>query len=250
MKLKGQVALVTGGNRGIGLAIAQLFSIEGARVMITGRDAAAAKSALAHVPGAQFVACDVRRSADCERAVNKTLEAFGQLHILVNNAGIILRNRSVEGTTEEEWDAILETNVKGTYLMSRCALPHLRAAGGGVIVNMASYLGLVGARGLAAYSASKGAVINLTRAMALDHAAEHIRVNCICPGSVATDMLEAAWNEYGDVEQAEQVWKAKHPLMRVATADEIARVALFLASEDSSFVTGAAIPVDGGITAG
>ncbi len=250
MKLDDKVALITGGNRGIVLATARLFLKEGARVAITGRDREAGRRALAELDGAVFVPCDVRRDADCRRAVAETVAAFGRLDILFNNAGIILRNRSVEATTEDEWDATLETNVKSVFLMSRAALPHLRAAGGGVIVNTASYIGLVGAVGLAAYAASKGAVVNLTRAMALDHAAENIRVNCICPGSVDTDMLQAAWRAYGDIAAAARVWSAKHPLNRIATADEIAQVVLFLASDDSSFVTGAAVPVDGGITAG
>ncbi|OQY93743.1 MAG: hypothetical protein B6D41_07425 [Chloroflexi bacterium UTCFX4] len=161
-----------------------------------------------------------------------------------------MRNRNVETTTEAEWDATLDTNVKSVFLMSRAALPHLRAAGGGAIINTASYVGLVGFPGLAAYAASKGAVVNLTRAMALDHAPENIRVNCICPGSVETDMIHHAWELYGDVTQAARVWADKHPLKRIASPEEIARVVLFLASDAASFITGAALPVDGGITAG
>jgi NAD(P)-dependent dehydrogenase (short-subunit alcohol dehydrogenase family) len=250
MKLENQVALITGGNRGIGLATARLFMQEGARVAIAGRDAEMGRAALSTLPGAIFLAGDVQRAADCARLVQETVRAFGGLSILFNNAGIILRNRNVEATTEEEWDAQMDTNAKSVYLMSRAAIPHLRAAGGGVIVNSASYVGLVGFPGLAAYAASKGAVVNLTRAMALDHAQENIRVNCICPGSVETDMIHAAWQAYGDVDQAARVWAAKHPMNRIASPEEIARVVLFLASAESSFVTGAAVPVDGGITAG
>lgn len=250
MKLENKSALITGGNRGIGLATAQLFEREGARVAIVGRDAAAGHAALATLRDAIFIQADVARADDCQRAVTETLCAFGRLDILFNNAGIILRNRNVEATTEAEWDATLDINVKSIFLMSRAALPHLRAAGGGAIINTASYVGLVGFPGLAAYAASKGAVVNLTRAMALDHAAEKIRVNCICPGSVETDMIRHAWELYGDVTQAAQVWAAKHPLQRIAAPEEIARVVLFLASDDASFITGAALPVDGGITAG
>lgn len=250
MKLANQIALITGGNRGIGLATAQLFEQEGARVAIVGRDADAGRAALAQLNNAIFIQADVSRAEDCQRAVDETIRAFGQLNILFNNAGIILRNRNVEATTEDEWDATMNSNVKSIFLMSRATLPHLRAAGGGAIVNTASYVGLVGFPGLAAYAASKGAVVNLTRAMALDHAKENIRVNCICPGSVKTDMIDAAWRAYGDVEQAARVWADKHPLKRIASAEEVARVVLFLASSDSSFITGAAIPVDGGITAG
>lgn len=250
MKLTHQVALITGGNRGIGLATARLIAQEGARVALVARNQADGQAAASTIPGAIFIPCDVTRASDCEHAVEETVRTFGRLDILFNNAGIILRNRNVEATTEAEWDALMDTNIKGTFLMSRAALPHLRAAGGGVIVNTASYLGLVGMPGVAAYCASKGAVVNLTRAMALDHARENIRVNCICPGSVETDMIHAAWRNYGDLSEAARVWAAKHPMNRIASPDEVARVVLFLASDDSSFITGAAVPVDGGITAG
>ncbi len=250
MKLANKSALITGGTRGIGLAVAQLFEQEGARVAVVGRDADAGGAALAALRDARFIQADVSRADDCQRAVDETIRAFGRLDLLFNNAGVIWRNRSVETTSEAEWDATMNVNVKSVFLTSRAALPHLRAAGGGAIINTASYVGLVGFPGLAAYCASKGAVVNLTRAMALDHAAENIRVNCICPGSVKTDMIEAAWRAYGDVTQAAQVWADKHPLKRIASAQEIARVVLFLASDDASFITGAAIPVDGGITAG
>lgn len=250
MEFKNQSVLITGGNRGIGLATARLFAQAGARVAIIGRDADAGKAALRTLRDALFIQADVTRAADCQRAVDETARAFGALHILFNNAGIILRNRNVEATTEAEWDATLDTNVKSVFLMSRAALPHLRAAGGGAIINTASYVGLVGFPGLAAYAASKGAVVNLTRAMALDHAPENIRVNCICPGSVETDMIHHAWELYGDVTQAARVWADKHPLKRIASPEEIARVVLFLASDAASFITGAALPVDGGITAG
>jgi NAD(P)-dependent dehydrogenase (short-subunit alcohol dehydrogenase family) len=250
MKLANKVALITGGTRGIGLATARLFVGEGAHVALVGRDAPAGRSATGELADSIFVECDVTRANDCAHAVDETLRAFGRLDILFNNAGIILRNRNVEMTSEEEWDVSMNTNAKSVFLMSRAALPHLRAGGGGAIVNTASYMGLVGFPGLAAYAASKGAVVNLTRAMALDHAQENIRVNCICPGSVDTDMIQAAWRAYGDMEQAARVWAAKHPMNRIASPEEVARVVLFLASDDSSFITGAAIPVDGGITAG
>ena len=250
MKLQDKVALITGGNRGIGLATAKLFVAEGARVAISARNENVGRDALQQLPGAIFLQGNVTRKHDCQRIIDETVGAFGRLDILFNNAGIILRNRNVEATTEEEWDTTIETNLKSVFLMSRAALPHLRAAGGGAIINTSSYIGLVGAKGLAAYAASKGAVVNLTRAMALDHAHENIRVNCICPGSVETDMIHSAWRAYGDVEAAARVWASKHPMNRIATPEEIARVVLFLASDDSSFITGAAIPIDGGITAG
>jgi NAD(P)-dependent dehydrogenase (short-subunit alcohol dehydrogenase family) len=251
MKLANKVALITGGNTGIGAATAKLFAREGARVLIAARDETKAHEVVAAIgASAQFVRCDVTRAGDCERAVSECARVFGGLNILFNNAGVIFRSRTVENTTEEEWDATMNTNVRGVFLMSKCAVPVMRAQGGGVIVNTASYAGLVGMPGVAAYCASKGAVVNLTRAMALDHAAENIRVNCICPGSVETEMIHAAWRAYGDWHAAQKVWAAKHPLGRIASVEEIAQVVLFLASDDASFVTGAALAVDGGITAG
>lgn len=249
LKLANKVALITGGSRGIGLATARLLAEHGARVALAARNDADGRAAATSIDGARFVQCDVTRAVDCERAVGETVRAFGKLDILFNNAGAILRNRNAEATSEEEWDLLMDINVKGTFLMSRAALPALRAAGGGAIVNNASYMGLVAAPGLVAYCASKAAIVNLTRAMALDHAREKIRVNCICPGSVETDMIHAAWRGYTDPEDAPRVWAAKHPLNRIAAPEEIAQAVLFLASDDSSFITGAALPVDGGITA-
>lgn len=249
-RLEGKVALITGGTRGIGLATAQLFVANGAQVALVGRDPEAGRAALDLLPQALFVQGNVTKAADCERAVAAAVSRFGRLDILFNNAGVIYRNRTVEATTEAEWDETLDTNLKGTFLMCRAAMPHLRAAGGGTIVNTASYLGLVGYPGLAAYCASKAAVVNLTRAMALDYARENIRVNCVCPGSVETDMLHIAWQAYGDLAEAAKVWAAKHPMNRIASPAEVAQLVLFLASDASSFITGAAIPIDGGITAG
>jgi NAD(P)-dependent dehydrogenase (short-subunit alcohol dehydrogenase family) len=254
MKLDNRVALITGGSRGIGLATAKLFAAEGAKVVLAARTEAHGSAAAGQIPNAIFVRCDVTCAVDCQRVVEETVRAFGRLNILFNNAGVIYRNRTVEATSEVEWDDLLNTNLKGTFLMSKYALPHLRLSArggsGAAIVNTASYVALVGYPGLAAYCASKAGIMNLTRAMALDHASENIRVNCICPGSVDTEMVHSAWRAYGDQDEAARLWAAKHPMGRIATPEEIARVVLFLASDDSSFITGAAVPVDGGITAG
>ena len=188
-------------------------------------------------------------AADCERIVTRTLDLHARLDVLVNCAGVIFRNRTVEGTSEEEWDATFDVNVKGTFLMSKYALPALRETKG-CIVNVASYVGLVGFAGASAYAASKAAILNLTRSMALDHAKEDIRVNAVCPGSVDTDMIHAAWQQFGDVEQARKLWAEKHPMGRIATPGEVGRAILFLASEEASFITGTSLAVDGGITAG
>ncbi len=244
-----RVALVTGGNRGIGLATARAFAAEGASVVLMARNAEIGARAAESIGGASFVEGDVRRAADCARAVDEAVRLHGRLDVLVNSAGVIYRNRTLEEHTEEEWDLTFDTNVKGTFLMCRAALPRLRGVRG-AIVNVASYVGLVGFRGSGAYAASKAAIINLTRTVALDHAAEGLRANCVCPGSVDTDMIHEAWEQTGDAEAAARAWAGKHPLGRIATAEEVARAILFLASDEAGFVTGVALPVDGGITAG
>ncbi len=248
MRFENKVVLITGGTRGIGFATARLFAAEGARVVIAGREEAQTTEAARRVPG-RGEAGDVSRSADCERIVARTLSLHARLDVLVNCAGVIFRDRTVEATTEEEWDQTFDVNVKGTFLMSKYALPALRETKGS-IVNVSSYVGLVGFAGASAYAASKAAILNLTRSMALDHAREGIRINAVCPGSVDTEMIHAAWQQFGDVEQAQKLWAEKHPLGRIATPEEVGRAILFLASDEASFITGAALPVDGGITAG
>ena len=248
MRLSNRVALITGGNRGIGLATAKLFAEEGARVVLLGRDQARGEAEANSIPNAKFVQGDVTKAEDCRRAVEQTIQIFGRLDILVNCAGIIYRNRTVEQTTEEEWDATFNVNVKGTFLMCKYAMPALRERKG-CIVNLSSYVGLVGFRGASAYAASKAALINLTRSMALDHAREGVHVNAVCPGSVDTEMIHAAWEKFGDVEEARRLWSEKHPVGRIAQPEEVARTILFLASDDASFITGTALAVDGGLTA-
>jgi NAD(P)-dependent dehydrogenase (short-subunit alcohol dehydrogenase family) len=247
-RFAGKVVLVTGGNRGIGRAVAAAFVGEGASVTITGRDVTAG-AATAVALGAEFVPCDVRSATRCQAVVEGLLAAHGHLDVLVNSAGVIYRNRTVEQHTEEEWDTTFDTNVKGTFLMCRASLPALRKVGGS-IVNVASYVGLVGFRGSAAYAASKAAVVNLTRTLALDHASDGVRANCVCPGSVDTDMIRDAWRATGDAAAAASAWAEKHPLGRIATPEEVAAAVLFLASGAAAFITGVALPVDGGITAG
>ncbi len=248
MRFENKVVLITGGTRGIGHATARLFAEQGARVVIIGRDQEKTTEAARDVP-ARGEAGDVSNAEDCERIISRTLSLHARLDVLVNCAGIIYRNRTIESISEEEWDITFDVNVKGTFLMSKYALPALRKTKGNV-VNVSSYVGMVGFAGASAYAASKAAILNLTRSVALDHAKEGIRVNAVCPGSVDTDMIRSAWQQFGDVEKAQKLWAEKHPLGRIATADEVGRVILFLASEDASFITGTALPVDGGITAG
>jgi NAD(P)-dependent dehydrogenase (short-subunit alcohol dehydrogenase family) len=217
--------------------------------MLFARDQAKGKSEAETIPNAGFIQGDVTKAEDCQRAVDETVRSFGRLDILVNCAGIIYRNRTVEQTLEDEWDATFDVNVKGTFLMCKYAMPALRERNG-CIVNMSSYVGLVGFRGAAAYAASKAAIINLTRSMALDHAREGVRVNAVCPGSVDTEMIHAAWEKFGDVDEARRLWAEKHPMGRIAQPDEVAQAILFLASDEASFITGTALAVDGGILAG
>ena len=248
MRFEDKVVLVTGGTRGIGRAAALAFAAEGARVVAVGRGGGQRTEEGGKSP-VRYAYGDVSVAGDCQRLVSGTLERFGCLDVLVNCAGVIYRNRTVEATSEAEWDATFDVNVKGTFLMSKFALPALRSARG-CIVNVSSYVGLVGFAGASAYAASKAAVLNLTRSMALDHAGEGVRVNAVCPDSVDTDMIHAAWQAYGDVAEAQRLWAAKHPLGRIATPEEVAAVIAFLASSEASFITGIALPVDGGLTAG
>ena len=248
MRFENKTVLITGGNRGIGLAAARLFAEQGARVMLVARDQAKGEEEAERIPNATFIQGDVSKSNDCQHAVEELIRVHGGLDVLVNCAGIIFRNRTVEQTTEEEWDATFDVNVKGAFLMSKHAMPFLRERKG-CIVNVASYVGLVGFANTAAYAASKAALVNLTRTLALDHAREGVRVNAVCPGSVETDMIHEAWKKFGDVEQAKRIWAEKHPLGRIARADEVANAIAFLAGDEASFITGVALPVDGGITA-
>jgi NAD(P)-dependent dehydrogenase (short-subunit alcohol dehydrogenase family) len=252
MRLEDKVALVTGGTSGIGRATALLFAEEGAKVAITGRNEARGRSVVEEIEKAGgravFLRSDVRFAADCQRAVEETLHAFGGLDILFNNAGVYYPN-TVPDSSEEEWDLTIDICLKGTYLMSKFALPGMIAQGRGVIVNNASGWGLVGGEAAAAYCAAKGGVVLLTKAMAIDHGPQGIRVNCVCPGDVDTPMLP------DDARQRGMEWEdylaaaSDRPLGRIGKPEEIARAVLFLASDDASFVTGAILAVDGGGTA-
>jgi NAD(P)-dependent dehydrogenase (short-subunit alcohol dehydrogenase family) len=246
--LKDKVALITGGASGIGRATALLFAREGAAVSIVDIDEAAGALAAEEVVAgggrALFVTADVTRGEDCRRAVEATVAAFGGLDVLVNNAGII-RRADVLATTEAEWDRVMAVNVKSVFLMSREAIPHL-AVRGGAIVNIASGWGLKGGPAAAAYCASKGAVVNLTRAMAIDHAGHGIRVNAVCPGDTDTPMLRHEAGQLGRPEREFLAEAADRPLGRYGRPEEIARAVLYLASEASSYVTGTTLLADGG----
>jgi NAD(P)-dependent dehydrogenase (short-subunit alcohol dehydrogenase family) len=252
MRLADKVALITGGTSGMGRATAVLLAQEGAKVAITGRNELRGREVLEEIERAGgtaiFIRSDVRFAEDCRRALEETLQAFGRLDILFNNAGVLYAN-TVLDCTEEEWDLTLDTNLKGTYLMSKFALPVMIAQGSGVIINNASGWGLVGGDAAAAYCASKGGVVLLTKAMAIDHARQGIRVNCICPGDVDTPMLPEDAQRRGMEWEEYLASAANRPMGRIGKPEEIAKAVLFLASDDSSFVTGAVLAVDGGGTA-
>ena len=250
-RLSGKVALITGGGTGIGRACALQFSREGAKVAVAGRrrEPLAAVVAEIHAAGGQaFLAgCDVAKSDQVERTIREVVAQFGALHVLVNNAGI-LHVGSVEETSEAEWDRLVDVDLKGVFLVSRAALPELRKSGG-AIVNIGSVLGLVGMKKRAVYAAAKGGVTMLTKAMALDHAQEGIRVNCICPAIVETDLVQTILSQAPDREAAVRLRTAQIPLGRMGKPEDVAALAVFLASEESSWLTGAAIALDGGLTA-
>lgn len=253
MKLSGKVALITGGNSGIGAATARLFAAEGAAMVIVGRSEARGNRVLAEIQAAGgealWIACDVRKAAEARRAVQWTEREFGRLDILFNNAGIILRKNVIE-MSEEEWDNNLDTNLKSAFLFAKYALPGMIARRSGVIINNGSGWGLKGGANAASYCASKAGLVNLTRAMALDHSAQGIRVNCICPGDVDTPMLDDEAHQLRQARAAIVADGALRPMGRIGTAEEVARSVLFLACEDSSYMTGAVLSVDGGGTAG
>jgi NAD(P)-dependent dehydrogenase (short-subunit alcohol dehydrogenase family) len=251
-RLKGKVAIVTGGGTGIGRAIALAFGREGAKVALLGRrkkvlEDVANELAQAGAAGKALV-CDITKSQATRGAVEEVVKAFGPVNVLVNNAGI-LSVSTVESVSEEEWDKVIETNLKGPFLMARAVLPAMRQAGGGSIVNISSVLGLVAMKGRAAYCASKGGVTLLTKAMAMDHAEEKIRVNCICPSIVETELVKDLFVHAKNCKKLREARISSLPLGRFGQPADVAELAVFLASDESSWMTGTAIPVDGGLTA-
>ena len=252
MKLKDKVAIVTGSSKGIGEGIAKVFTEEGAKVAVICRTEEAGTE-MADRLGAKegraiFIRTDVTVERDIELMIGKTVETFGKLDILVNNAGYHL-SKNVEVTSIDEWQFIQNTNLRSTFLCSKYAIPHLRKTKGSII-NISSMVGLVGQPNAGAYSATKGGQIAMTKGMAIDFAPDGIRVNVICPGWIQTPLVEDWFGQQDDPNASREYIYSQHPLGRIGTIDECGTVAAFLASDEASFVTGAAIPVDGGVTLG
>ena len=250
LNLTGKVAVITGASGGIGLASAQLLSAYGACVAIfdvnTAQGEAEAEKLRAEGRNARFYKCDVTSSADCEAAVAAVERDFGRIDILHNNAGVTFR-KDVTLLEEREWDLVLDVTLKGVYLVSKYAVPIMVKSGGGSIINTGSGWGLKGGDKAAAYCAAKGGVVNLTRAMAIDHGAQNIRVNSVNPGDTDTAMLRSEGRQLGENEEQFLKDSAKgRPLERLGTPEDIAKTVLFLASDLSTWVTGAALVVDGG----
>ena len=250
--LAGQVAVITGGAKGIGLGCARVMGREGACVAVVDFDAAALDAAVKELRERGITAepyqCNVGKAEDVNRMIQAVVDRFGQIDVVVNNAGIH-DSKSLEQATEADWDLILDNNLKSMYLVVKAALPYLKATKGR-IVNMSSMAGVVGQGNAAAYASSKGAIVILSKNLAIDLAKYGIRVNAICPGWVETPLVNQWFAYQPDEAAARKYIGSIHPLGRIATADEVGEAALFLASEASSFITGVALPVDGGVTLG
>lgn len=251
-RLSGKTAFITGGGTGIGRACALAFASEGAQVAIAGRRveplASVVKEIEAAAGEAMALPCDVTNPAAVQAALDQADQKFGKVNIVVNNAGVAVV-ATAEHTSDADWNRVLTTNLTGTFLVSRAAVPALRRAGGGTILNIGSILGIVARKDRAAYCAAKAGVGGLTRAMALDHAADKIRVNCICPSIVETELGLQVMSQNPDAraERAKRI--AEIPLARMGTPEDVAMMAVYLASDEASWITGASFPLDGGLTA-
>ncbi len=252
LRLQDKVAIVTGSTKGIGEGVARVFSREGAKVVVVSRNQAEGEriaSELGEAEGrALFIRTDVTTKDSILNLIHQTMEAFGKIDILVNNAGYHI-SKNVEVTSEDEWEFIMNTNLRSVFLCCKYAIPYLRKTKG-TIINMSSMVGLVGQPNAGAYSATKGGIIAMSRGMAIDFARDGIRVNTICPGWIETPLVEDWFGQQPDPQASRAYIYDQHPLGRIGTSEECGYAALYLASEESSFVTGTTLNIDGGITLG
>ncbi|MEZ5936047.1 MAG: SDR family oxidoreductase [Alphaproteobacteria bacterium] len=252
MRLENKVCLVTGGGSGIGRAVCELFAREGARLVIADKNGGTAAETAARCDGPGgapvTIEADVASSADSKAMIDRALVAHGRLDVLVNNAGYGITGSVVE-TSEDDWNALMAVNVNGVFLACRNAIPIMAKQGGGVIVNVASVVATVGITDRAAYCASKGAVAALTRAMALDHVADGIRVNAVAPGTIRSPYFDTILARSADPDATLARLASRQAMQRLGAPDEIASGILYLASDDSSFCTGTMLTIDGGMTA-
>ena len=246
MKLAGKVAIVTGGSRGIGKATAKIFSQEGANVTITAKDPKRLENAARNIGNVYSIPGDTRNESDVQNVVKKTVAKFGKIDILVNNAGIFPQVKPLHKISDQEWNEVIDVNLTGPFRFTRAVIPFMEKNGGSII-NVSSDAGLKAFENFEAdaYTASKGALVLLTKAWAVEYAKSKIRVNCVCPGIVETDMTKP----YLDSEPARKMAEAEHPIGRIGTVDDIAKAILYFASDDSSWTTGAILPLDGGVSA-
>jgi NAD(P)-dependent dehydrogenase (short-subunit alcohol dehydrogenase family) len=251
MRLPNKVALITGAGAGIGRASAILFAREGARVAVADLDEETGRATVEQIAAASgvalFVPVDVSVADSVRAAVERTVSEFGRLDILFNNAGIVLGG-TAETTAEADWDRTMTINARGVFLGCKYALPVMRRQGGGVIINTASVAGMVGVKDRAAYSASKAAVVGLTKSLAIDYVGANIRANCICPGTVDTPSLQQRIAATGDPAAGRQAFIARQPMGRLGSAEEVAHLALYLACDESAYMTGSALVIDGGLS--
>jgi NAD(P)-dependent dehydrogenase (short-subunit alcohol dehydrogenase family) len=253
MMLKNKVALVTGGTSGIGYAIAERFLSEGARVVISGQTKKKCENVIKRLEKigkgrVKYAFGDVSKPAGAKHLVDETVRSFGRIDILVNSAGIYIEKRA-EVTSEEEWDLIIDVDLKGVFLCSKYAYPHFKKQKGGAIINISSDAGITGNPNCAAYCAAKGGVSNLTRAMAIDYARENIRVNAICPAVIDTPMNDKEICQSDNPKEYAKKEAEGHPIGRIGRPGEVSWVALMIASDECEFMTGACVAVDGGLTA-